>query len=91
MSNLSLINSLTMAIVIFSLATVFPLPIAAIVINVVHLILILAAVGLILWLINRYVPMAQPIKSILNVVVVILLLLWLLNVFGVFSTAVRVG
>jgi formate hydrogenlyase subunit 4 len=44
--------------------------------------MILIAVGVILWLINRYIPMQHTIKSILNAVVVIVVVLWLLNIFG---------
>ncbi|HVA63986.1 MAG TPA: Thivi_2564 family membrane protein [Terriglobales bacterium] len=43
----------------------------------------LILVGVVLWLVNRFIPMAESIKSILNVVVVILVVLWLLNAFGV--------
>ena len=43
---------------------------------------LLVIAGLILWLINTYVPMAPMFKTVLNVVCVILLCLWLVNVFG---------
>lgn len=49
----------------------------------ISLIILLMIVGVALWLINTYVPMAQPIKTILNVVVIICVLLYLLQVFGV--------
>ena len=49
---------------------------------IVHVLLILIIIGVILSLINRYIPMASSIKSILNAVVVISVLVWLLNVFG---------
>jgi len=42
----------------------------------------LIVVGVLLWLVNRFIPMASSIKSILNAVVVIAVVLWLLNVFG---------
>jgi hypothetical protein len=42
-------------------------------------------VGVLMWVINRYIPMAGPIKTILNVVVLIAVILWLLSVFGVIS------
>ena len=59
----------------------------------VQIILVLVVVGVLLWLINRYIPMQGTIKSILNAVVVIVVVLWLLNVFGLFSSLphVRVG
>ncbi len=42
----------------------------------------LIVVGVLLWLVNTFIPMAGSIKSILNAVVVILVVVWLLNVFG---------
>jgi hypothetical protein len=55
----------------------------------VNVVLTLIVVGVLLWLINRFIPMAGSIKSILNAVVVIVVVLWLLNVFGVLSTVNR--
>jgi hypothetical protein len=52
--------------------------------SLIWIILILIVVGLLLWLANTYIPMAAPIKTILNVVVVIGVILWLLSAFGVF-------
>lgn len=59
----------------------------------IQVILYLIVVGVILWLINRYIPMQSTIKSILNAVVVIVVVLWLLQVFGLISnlTNIRVG
>lgn len=50
---------------------------------VINLIIVLVVIGVILYLINTYIPMDQKIKTILNIVVVIILLLWLLGIFGV--------
>lgn len=55
----------------------------------VNIVLTLIVVGILLWLINRFIPMAGSIKSILNAVVVIAVVLWLLNVFGVLSSVNR--
>lgn len=52
----------------------------------VNVVFFLIIVGVILWLINRFIPMAGSIKSILNAVVVIAVIVWLLNVFGFMST-----
>jgi hypothetical protein len=46
--------------------------------------LILIAAGVLLWLVNSYIPMDRKIKSILNVVVVIIVVVWLLKIFGLF-------
>ena len=51
----------------------------------VQIVLLLIVVGVLLWLINQYIPMAASIKSILNAVVVIAVIIWLLNVFGLLS------
>jgi hypothetical protein len=48
-----------------------------------QLVIVLIVVGVLMWLINRYIPMQGTIKSILNAVVVIVVVVWLLNVFGV--------
>jgi hypothetical protein len=48
-----------------------------------NVIVILVVIGVLLWLINTYVPMDGKIKNILNVVVVIGVVVWLLQVFGV--------
>lgn len=58
-----------------------------------NIVLILVAVGVVLWLINTYVPMQGAIKSILNAVVVIVVVIWLLQVFGLLGdvTSFRVG
>ena len=46
------------------------------------LILTIVVVGVLLWLINTYVPMQATVKNILNIFVVIVLIIWLLNAFG---------
>jgi hypothetical protein len=56
-------------------------------------VVVLIVVGVLLWLINTYIPMDGKIKSILNAVVVIAVVLWLLQVFGLLATFtnIRVG
>jgi hypothetical protein len=54
--------------------------------NILSLILVLVIVGLLLWVINTYIPMAPNIKRLLNIVVVIFLIIWLLKVFGLFAS-----
>jgi hypothetical protein len=58
-----------------------------------QLVMVLIVVGVLLWLVNRFIPMQGTIKSILNAVVVIAVVLWLLNVFGLFHafSRIRVG
>jgi hypothetical protein len=52
----------------------------------IQILLALIVVGVLLWLVNRFIPVANSIKSILNAVVVIVVVLWLLNVFGLFHS-----
>jgi len=53
---------------------------------ILTIIIVILVVGVILWLINRYIPMQRTIKNILNAVVVIVLVIWLLKVFGLLSS-----
>ncbi len=58
-----------------------------------HILLVLIVVGVLLWLVNSFIPMQGTIKSILNAVVIIAVVLWLLNVFGLFHSlsSIHVG
>jgi hypothetical protein len=51
---------------------------------------VLIVVGVLLWLVNRFIPMQGSIKSILNGVVVIAVVLWILNIFGLFTSLSRI-
>ena len=53
---------------------------------ILTLLVTLIVVGVLLWLVNNYIPMAGSIKTILNVVVVIGVVLWLLRAFGVLNS-----
>jgi hypothetical protein len=59
----------------------------------IEIVLVLVVVGVLLWLVNNYIPMAGPIKSLLNAVVVIVMVIWVLKVFGLwpFVTHIRAG
>jgi len=54
--------------------------------SLVSIVITLIVVGVLLWLVNTYIPMDRKIKSILNAVVVIAVILWLLQVFGVLDS-----
>ncbi len=58
-----------------------------------QVILVLIAAGVLLWLVNNYIPMDGKIKNILNVVVVVVLVVWLLQAFGILGSlsTIRVG
>ena len=56
----------------------------------IQILITLIVVGVLLWLVNRFIPMASTIKSILNAVVVIGVVVWLLNVFGLFQSLSRI-
>ncbi|MGD0839879.1 MAG: Thivi_2564 family membrane protein [Candidatus Acidiferrales bacterium] len=47
-----------------------------------QVLMILIVVGVLLWLVNTYIPMQRTIKSFINAIVVIVVVLWLLNIFG---------
>jgi hypothetical protein len=54
--------------------------------SILTIIIVLVVVGVILWLVNTYIPMQSTIKTILNVVIVIIVIIWLLKEFGLFSS-----
>jgi len=53
---------------------------------ILTILIVIVVSGVILWLVNSYIPMQRTIKNILNAVVVIILVIWLLNVFGVLES-----
>ena len=59
----------------------------------IHLVFVLIVVGVSLWLINRFIPMASSIKTILNVVVVVAVCVWVLQAVGLWGdvTHYRIG
>ncbi len=61
--------------------------------TLISVLVVLIVVGVLLWLVNTYIPMDGKIKKILNVVVVIALILWLLSAFGIIGSLshVRIG
>jgi len=54
-----------------------------------QIVLTLIVVGVLLWLVNNFIPMQGSIKSILNCVVVVVVALWVCNLFGLFHTLSR--
>jgi hypothetical protein len=61
--------------------------------SLVSLVITLIVVGVLLWLINNYIPMDAKIKGILNIVVVVAVVLWLLNLLGLMDSlrGIRIG
>ena len=59
----------------------------------INLVIVLIVVGVLLWLVNAFIPMDRKIKQILNIVVVIVVVIWLLQVFGVIGSLdnIRIG
>jgi hypothetical protein len=59
----------------------------------IQLVIVLVVVGVILWVINSYIPMQSTIKKILNAVVIIVVIVWLLSVFGLIGSIsnIRIG
>ena len=56
----------------------------------IHVVFVLIVVGVLLWLVNRFIPMDKKINSILNFVVIIAVVLWLLSVFGLFDSIANI-
>lgn len=50
--------------------------------RMISILVTLVIIGLLLWLVNNYIPMDGKIKSILNVIIVIAVIIWLLQAFG---------
>lgn len=59
----------------------------------IQFVIILVVIGVILWLVNTYIPMNRGIKNILNVVVIIAVILFALDVFGILGSIalIRIG
>jgi len=60
---------------VLALAPLFPA-------DIVRVLVVIVVLGVCLWLVNQYVPMAAPMKTLLTVVVVLLIVLWLLRTFA---------
>ena len=58
--------------------------------SLVTLVVVLIVVGVLLWLVNTYIPMDGKIKNILNAVVVIAVVIWLLQIFGLLNTITNI-
>ena len=56
----------------------------------INIVVVLIVVGVLLWLINTYIPMDRKIKNILNIVVVVVVVLWLLQAFGLMGPISKV-
>lgn len=54
------------------------------------IIVALVVIGVLLWLVNAYIPMDGKIKNIINIVAVVGIILWLLNVFGVIGEVKKI-
>jgi hypothetical protein len=50
------------------------------------IVIVIIVVGVLLWLVNSYIPMDRKVKNILNIVVIILLVIWLLKAFGILDS-----
>ena len=59
----------------------------------ISIIVVLCVIGVILWLIDTYLPLDPTIKRIIQIVIIVVIILWLLQVFGLMGTlnSVRVG
>lgn len=51
--------------------------------SVLHVVIIVIVIGVLLWAVNKYIPMQEGIKRIVNILVILVVIIWLLKVFGV--------
>jgi hypothetical protein len=58
--------------------------------SLITVLFVLVIVGVLLWLVNTYIPMDATIKKIFNIVVVVVVIIWLLKVFGLFDNLMNV-
>lgn len=80
------INNLRYVTLAKRIGTTLVLLFKIIIMPLLTILLVLVVVGVILWLVNTYIPMDRKIKSILNVVVVIIVIIWLLQAFGLLDS-----
>lgn len=59
--------------------------------SIITILVVLVVIGLVLYLIENYIPMSPPIKTVLRVVVVLGLCIWLLNAFGIVNIPMRLS
>jgi hypothetical protein len=59
--------------------------------DLVQIVVVLIVVGVLLWLVNNYIPMDGKIKNILNIVVVIVVVIWLLQALGLLGSLRGIG
>lgn len=59
----------------------------------IQLVIVLVVVGVVLWVINTFIPMQRTMKKILNIVVIVAVIVWLLSVFGFIGdlSKIRIG
>lgn len=54
--------------------------------SILNVLIVLIVVGVLLWLVNTYIPMDAKIKQVLNIVAIIVVVIWLLKAFGVLAS-----
>jgi hypothetical protein len=61
--------------------------------SVISLLVTLIVIGVLLWVVNTYIPMQATMKKIVNIVVIVLVCLWILSVFGILPNlgTVKIG
>lgn len=61
--------------------------------SLVSLVVVLIVVGVLLWLVNKYIPIEATMKKIINIVVIVVVCVWLLSLLNILPdlNAIRVG
>lgn len=58
---------------------------------IVTVLIVLVVCGLVLWLVETYLPLSPPIKIVIRVLVVLFLCIWLLGLVGVIPQVLRLN
>jgi hypothetical protein len=60
-------------------------------VDIIQVLFVLVIVGVVLWLVQTYIPMAPPIKTVITVVVILFLCIWLLRLSGLMGSGYYIG
>ncbi|TGD59873.1 Thivi_2564 family membrane protein [Flavobacterium humi] len=58
--------------------------------SIFSILLVLLVIGVLLWLVNTFIPMDKNIKRIFNIVVLVVVVIWLLKAFGLFDNLMNI-
>lgn len=56
-----------------------------------NLVIVLIVIGVLMWLVNKYIPMAEPYRTIINILVIVVICIWLLQTLGIWGSGPWIG